>query len=131
MSQAVTVDQKAEWISRVLGFDFRAGAAAPGEVPGIADWRAARSTAIASLKALENAFRRMDEPEAAPAIILLRAIQANLTETPSTQRQVDELIRYIEQDDVIEEAEQPNNFGFTVTLRQPLRAALAKMKPRS
>lgn len=117
---------KAEWLGKVLGVALPArGGAAPG---GMAAWQAARGAAIASLKALENAFRSMKEPEVDEAIILLRAIQANLTAAPETPQQVAELERYISTDDVIEEAEEPNGFGLTVDLRGPLLAALAELK---
>ncbi|HVB67308.1 MAG TPA: hypothetical protein VNE67_05555, partial [Acetobacteraceae bacterium] len=94
----------------------------------LAGWQAARATAMTSLRALEAAVRRMDVPERDRAVILLRAIQANLTEAPTTPRQVAELQRYIETDDIIAEAEDPNGFGITVALRQPLLAALAVLR---
>ena len=94
----------------------------------LADWQAARATAMTSLRALEAAVRGMDVPERDRAVILLRAIQANLTEAPTTPRQVAELQRYIETDDIIAEAEDPNGFGITVALRQPLLAALAALR---
>ncbi|MGH7041772.1 MAG: hypothetical protein ACREFY_06540 [Acetobacteraceae bacterium] len=91
----------------------------------LAEWQAARATAMTSLRTLEAAVRQMDVPERDRAVILLRAIQANLTEAPATPRQVAELQRYIETDDIIAEAEDPNGFGITVALRRPLLAALA------
>ncbi len=94
----------------------------------LAGWQAARATAMTSLRALEAAVRRMDVPERDRAVILLRAIQANLTEAPTTPRQVAELQRYIETDDIIAEAEDPNGFGITVALRRPLLAALAGLR---
>lgn len=94
----------------------------------LAGWQAARATAMTSLRTLEAAVRRMDVPERDRAVILLRAIQANLTEAPTTPRQVAELQRYIETDDIVAEAEDPNGFGITVALRQPLLAALAGLR---
>jgi hypothetical protein len=103
----------------------------PGETPaprGLAGWRTARAAAMASLKALETAVRGMDAPERDAAVVLLRAIQANLTAEPVTPQQVAELQRYIETDDIIAEAEDPNGFGITVELRAPLLAALAGLR---
>ncbi len=96
---------------------------------GMAGWQAARGAALASLKALEVAFRKMKEPETNRAIILLRAIQANLTEAPATSAQVKELENYLTTDRIIQEAEMPNGFGFKVELRKPLLAALTGLRP--
>jgi hypothetical protein len=95
---------------------------------GMALWQAERGTALASLKKLEGAFRAMKEPEVDRAIILLRAIQANLTAAPTTPAQVRELEAYLNTDRIIQEAEMPNGFGFKVELRKPLLAALAGLR---
>jgi hypothetical protein len=129
------------WIDRVLGVSVgalasfgtdtspaRADGAKSAALKGMAGWQAARGTALASLKALESAFRKMKEPETDRAISLVRAIQANLTEAPTTPAQVKELEEYIENDRIIQEAEMPNGFGFTVRLREPLLAALAGLR---
>jgi hypothetical protein len=101
---------------------------APAPLEGMAGWQAARGVALASLKVLEGAFRKMKEPETDRAIILLRAIQANLTEAPTTPAQVTELENYLTTDRIIQEAEMPNGFGFKVALREPLLAALARLR---
>ena len=95
---------------------------------GMAEWQAARATALATLKALEAEVRQMEVEEGPEAVILLRAIQANLTAQPETPQQVAELQRYLETDDIIAEAEEPNGFGITVSLRAPLLAALAGLR---
>ena len=115
-------DAKAAWTERVLGVVV--GGRGSGTLPDLSGWRAARATAIASLTALEAAVRGMDVPERGEAIILLRAIRANLTAEPATPQQVAELRRYIATDDIIAEAEDPNGFGIEVNLRAPLLAAL-------
>lgn len=120
---------KLDWLRKVLGVELPSGDGGfPSPPTGMAAWQAARSEALASLKALENAFRAMKEPEVDAAIILLRAIQANLTAAPETPQQVAELEKYISSDDIIAEAEEPNGFGFKVELRRPLLAALASLK---
>jgi hypothetical protein len=120
---------KAAWLERVLGWRPQAGPA-PSNNAGdaMAGWTAARTTALASLKALEGAYRGMKHELSDSAIILLRAIQANLTATPATPAQVKELEAYLTGDRIITEAETPNGFGFKVELRKPLLAALAKLK---
>ncbi len=87
------VETKSEWVERVLGFRLPTAAQAPPD--GLTAWRTVRVAALGSLKALESAFRGMKEPETDRAIILLRAIQANLTEAPRTPAQVGELETYI------------------------------------
>jgi hypothetical protein len=122
-------DVRAEWVFRVLGCRVSQRPAPPlAASRAMVGWQAARGAAIASLKALEAAFRAMDQPESTPAIILLRAIQANLTPEPATPAQVRELAAYINTDDVIQEAEMPNGLGVKVELRRPLLLALAALK---
>ena len=137
---AEALDRKSDWVTRVLGFSFSAGPGAAESPPmetdpsdtaapnGMAVWKAARAKAISALQALESAIRDMKDPESDAAIILLRAIRANLTVEPATSRQVDELERYIMTDDIIEEAQDPNGFGFEVELRAPLLAALEGLR---
>ena len=115
---------RAAWLARVLGVTIPADPA----TPPLAAWRSARAAAIATLRALESAIRGMEVPQAAPAIILVRAIAANLTESPVTPAQQAALRRYLETDDIIAEAEDPNGFGITVRLRAPLLAALAGLE---
>ena len=118
----LTLDGRA-WLSQTFGVSLGGGGG------GLEGWRGARTAALGQLVALETAFRGMDEPEVNEAIILLKAIQANLTEAPETAQQVDELRKYLETSDIIEEAEEPNGFGLTINLREPLLAALAQVRP--
>jgi hypothetical protein len=125
-----TDSAKPDWVRRVLGIE----PATPGGPLNLAGWRQARGAAVTSLNALADAVAKLDIPEAREATILLRAVRANLTEAPTTARQIAELRRYLETDDVIEEAEHPNGFGITVSLREPLLAALdglASQLPRT
>ncbi len=132
MPETTASDAKAAWLQRVLGISVAPATAPPHPSPsrqsGLAGWQSARATALTTLRALEAAIRRMDVPERDGAVILLRAIQANLTEAPTTRQQVAELQRYIETDDIVAEAEDPNGFGIKVELRRPLLAALAGLR---
>ncbi len=123
-------DSKAEWVARVLGYDPRTkpGEAGGGEPAGLAAWQAARAAALASIDALAAAFADFPHPEAPAAIILLRSIRANLTESPTTPAQIEELETYLKTDDIIGEAEEENGFGIKVELRAPLLAALARLR---
>lgn len=94
----------------------------------LAAWQAARNKAIVDLKQLEAKIKAMADREGDAAIVLLRAIQANLTERPSTLQQVVELEKYLQTDSIITDAESPNGFGIKITLRKPLLDALAKIK---
>ena len=119
-------DQSA-WLGRTFGVTF-SGAEASDRDERVAwaqaGWAAARTTALASLKQLEAAIRALKDPQSDPAIILVRAIMANLTEVPSTKAAVGELRRYLESDPIIGDAEMPNGFGVKVRLRAPLCARL-------
>ena len=95
---------------------------------GPAAWTAARAAAIGQLKALEGAIAKMKHPQGNAAIILVKAIQANLKAMPESRRDVGELRRYLESDDIIAEAEQPNGFGIKVELKRPLLGALAALE---
>ncbi len=58
-------------------------------------------------------------PESAKAIIELKAVISNLTETPNTPQMVAELRRWLEQDDVVSDVCE-----FALDIRSPLLAAL-------
>jgi hypothetical protein len=100
---------------------------ASGQNTAMEAWHQARSTAIGQLRQLEGAIRKFVHPQSDAAIILVKAIQANLTETPDA-RGIVELKNYLSSDSIITEAELPNGFGITVSLRQPLLAALASFE---
>lgn len=104
----------------------QAGATALEQALG--GWTRARTAALAQLLALEKAIRGMNDPEGDAAIILVKAIQANLTARPATRQAIAELERYITTDDIIDEAQGPNGFGLTVELRSPLLAALTGLR---
>ncbi len=127
---------KLAWIRDVLGVNLSPSRPAADATPkgknsrvaALAAWKAARGKAVASLVALERAVARPEGADVAQAVVLLRAVRANLTPEPSTAAQVAELRRYIETDDVIADAEMPNGFGVKVSLRAPLLGALAVLE---
>ncbi len=137
---------QSDWLKRVLGFAFDDGEPAPPlvtpqpptsrkpaakpapELKGMALWQAERAKAVAALRQLEAAMDETDHPERTAAVILVRAVRANLTEVPATLAQVEELQRYLDADDVVDAAETPNEFGVTVALREPLGRALASLR---
>jgi len=104
--------------------------ASPGDAraAALAAWQAERATVVAALKQLETAIRGMRDPEGDAAIILVKAIQANLTVAPSTPQAVSELDRYLRTDDILDEAEGPNGFGIAIRIREPLLKALAGLR---
>ena len=114
------------WLGDVLGVTLATTGDAP---PALAAWQSARATAIASLNALADKVATLDIPESSEAVILLRAIRANLTESPTTARQQAELRAYLQTDDIIADAEEPNGFGIKIDLRAPLLAALDAIAP--
>lgn len=92
------------------------------------DWSEARARAVAQLQELTAAFRRTNDPESDAGVVLLQAVAKNLTPRPDSPQAVAELVRYLETDDVILEAETPNPFGVVVDLRAPLLKALAELQ---
>lgn len=103
-------------------------APAGGLDTALEQWTNARGKVINDLKALEKAIRDMKDPEGDEAIILVKAIQANLTSRPETAKAVQELERYISTDEIITEAEEPNGFGLKIAIRGPLLPALAALR---
>jgi hypothetical protein len=98
-----------------------------GAAPAMQAWKTARAAALEQLKQLTAAVKGSGDPEADAAIILLRAIQANLTAEPDTPQKIAELERYLQTDDIITEAEAPNGFGLRVELKAPLLASLRQL----
>ena len=105
------------------------GAAAGGGLnAALAKWSAARATVIGQLDKLNAALQAEKHPDAAEAIIELRAIRANLTAKPDTAQTVAELERYLETDDVVADADESNRFGIEVNIQVPLLEALDEIK---
>lgn len=126
------LDARSAWVQRVLGVTVGQrkdeAAAGPEAGPALQRWQAERGKAVASLRALSAAIVKSGDPEARDALILLQAIAANLTPAPDLLRAVAELERYVTQDDIIDDAEQPNPFGVEIKLREPLLPALAALR---
>ena len=95
----------------------------------MAGWVRARAGVVASLDELSAAINGMEHSRAAEAVVMLRAIRANLTPKPDTLKSVNSLERYIETDSIIDEAEAANGFGIDIDIKDPLLEALAKLKP--
>ena len=119
---------QAEWVHRVLGIDpagSSGGSGGGGGVKAALDrWTASRSEVVGQLRKLESAIKGMQHPSGDRAIILVRAIIANLTPAPDSKRSVAELRRYIETDDIIDDAESQNGFGIDIRIREPLLPVL-------
>ncbi len=100
----------------------------PGWDAALKDWTQVRGQAIEVLKSLEAAISEMQDLEGNQAIILLKAIQANLSPAPNNLNAVNELEVYIRSDKILQDAESPNGFGIDVNIRTPLIAALSGLK---
>ena len=100
----------------------------PPSADSLAMWQTARAAAITRLRGIGAAIKAAKDPEADQALIVLEAVAKNLTESPATAQTVRELERYLETDEIVAEAELPNPFGPTLSLRAPLLAALAPLK---
>jgi hypothetical protein len=111
-----------DWVVRVLGL----GLAKPSHA--LQTWHTQREAAVGRLKSLAAAIAGSRDAEAPDAIILIQAIIKNLTPQPDTQQKVIQLEKWLQTDDILEDAEAPNPFGVEVAIRQPLLAALADLK---
>src|ERR1035441_2097331 len=99
MSDAGNRSAKDAWVSRVLGVDVAAdgkattATAPPSRTRAAEQWGTARETVLETLKDLEMSIRSMNDPLGNDAIILVKAIAANLTAAPQTPQQIGELKR--------------------------------------
>jgi hypothetical protein len=118
---AVSAEQHA-WVQRVLGLDLPP--AESGLIAAQVAWSRRREDVVTTLKGLETAIRKMNDPDGDEAIILVRAIAANLTPMPDSKSSIAELRRYLATDRIIGDAELPNGFGIRVQIRAPLLGAL-------
>jgi hypothetical protein len=101
----------------------------PELAAALQDWTTARSAAVGQLAKLVAAFKTSNHPKAETGIALIQmAITKNLTPRPATPQQVDELVRYIDTDEIFSDVETPNPFGFTVNVRKPLLDVLTELK---
>jgi hypothetical protein len=95
----------------------------------LAAWTTARTAAAGQLAKLVAAFKTSNHPKAEAGIALIQmAVTKNLTPRPATPQQVDELVRYIDTDEIFTDVETPNPFGFTVNVRKPLLDVLTELK---
>jgi hypothetical protein len=93
----------------------------------MAAWTTARTSALNRMGALATAIAASRDPEAVRAIVELKAVKANITATPDTRQRIDELIAYLEGDDVLADVDAPNAFDIDVNLRAPLLDALDEL----
>jgi hypothetical protein len=101
---------------------------APGLSAALALWTTERGKVIKDLQTLQGHITGMNHPDGDAAIILVKAILANLSTRPETAQSVAELERYITTDEIISEAEGPNGFGIKIDIRSGLLPALAAIR---
>jgi hypothetical protein len=85
-------------------------------------WQAARAAALTQIRDLGKQFAASKHPDAKEALGLLNSTIKNLTENPATARQVQELERYLTEDDVVADV------CLAFDLKTPLLTALAGLK---
>ncbi len=124
MAQADEPTPRDAWVRRFLAIDPRAAQEAPSLPEALARWSRERAEVLGQLKELELAIRVMGDPLGDAAIILVRAISANLTERPDSKNRVAELRAYLTTDSIIDDAELENGFGIDVRIRAPLLPVL-------
>lgn len=103
---------------------------APAEASPAADfelaldaWRAARTDAIATLKDLARQAAEMRDPESAQAVIQVSAVVKQLSAEPRSAEQVRDLVRWVQDDDVVIDV-----CNLERDIRTPLLQALAAMQ---
>jgi hypothetical protein len=91
----------------------------------LAQWKKIRLEVRKNLTALGAAIAGAEDPDAREAVIKIRALLAQISESPDNARSVAEVRRYLETDDIIDDIESPNPFGIKIDIRKSLLAALA------
>jgi hypothetical protein len=88
------------------------------DAAALKSWQAARLDAIGKLRQIAKMVAASKHPDAKKALILLNSIIKNLSESPTTPQQIQELERYITNDDVVADA------CLAYDIRSPLLRAL-------
>jgi hypothetical protein len=94
-----------------------------GKDQALEAWKASRSAAVTSLKAVATKVANAKHASSAKAIVELQAVIKNLTEAPSTAQQVKELERWLKDDDVVTDVCE-----LAEDIRTPLLGALGKLR---
>ena len=114
-----------------------AAAAAPGTGTGTGDgavttasfdqaldaWRTARGAAVGTLKGLAARVAALKDPDSAKAVMEVSAVVKQLSAEPRTVAQVAELIRYVNEDDVVFDV-----CDIETDIRTPMIRALAGLQ---
>ena len=128
MADLAVSEDKVEWVGRILGVNVASGSGGASDAAAaMAAWQTERAAAKEALRAIARAIQQMKAPEGDAAVILVKAIAANLTEAPD-RRGVSELQRYLASDPIVAEAEWPNGFGIEIKLREKLLPRLAALQ---
>lgn len=94
-----------------------------GKKKAMDDWKARRSAAVTSLKAVATKVASAKHASSAKAIVELQGVIKNLTEEPSTLAQVTDLQRWLADDDVVADVCE-----LAEDIRTPLLGALGKLR---
>lgn len=86
-------------------------------------WKTRRAAAVTSLKSVATQVASAKHASSAKAIIELQAVIKNLTEEPSTLKQVNELQRWLADDDVVTDVCE-----LAEDIRTPLLGALSQLR---
>jgi hypothetical protein len=104
--------------------------AAPSDLEAaLKSWQNARILVVNQLRRLEAAVQKGNHPDAVWAIVRLESICKQLTARPDTLPKVAAVEAYLKGDEIIDVAEEPNQFGIPVKIREPLLRELVSLKP--
>jgi hypothetical protein len=94
----------------------------------LARWTSARATVISQLDKLRAAIEADGDETADAAIVEIRAVQANLSAKPDNAGNVADLMRYLENDDVVADLDEPNDYQIPIDIQIPLLEALDEIE---
>jgi hypothetical protein len=120
-----------EMLDKLLDASAKADRPASGAAPAsgtadagaaLAEWQAARSAAIASLKSLAGRIAAARHASSAKALIEINAVMKNLSAAPNKRQQVVELQQYLRDDDVVSDV-----CDLAADIRSPMLRALDRL----
>ncbi|WKB54347.1 hypothetical protein [Eleftheria terrae] len=115
----VLAQQLLDETERLLAMSLPDSSESSASRDAMAQWKAARAAAMASLKSVATEIAEAKHPRSAKAILEIQAVAKNLTAEPITAQQINELQNYLRSDEVVHDVSE-----LADDIRTPLLAAL-------
>lgn len=98
------------------------------EPPDLGLWNAARATAIKQIRALQAELLQLRHPDSIAVAKMLEEVPARLKTELTSRQAVEELEKYVREEELITHADSPNPWGVKVDIRGALLSTLGVVK---